>query len=557
LLHENGSCAHWFFDGNGHQYNVINDWPAPAWEAFVNTFKPVVTLLLSSPQAGILPPLLAEFLSLRPSLRQLITAALQPVLFPEPRHIHLDDSEAATPPWAAAGPLKQCLAINLQQRFVEAMRSQELRWPSPVSGQEMRCTGAISLDNFSNLYRFRETLHGFDYFILTSEHLARVGALFVPLYGAVITLNHDQSKIFRQHFTGLSARLLRHFALFAESWCAGLMQPAGPQRFATFLRDGGSAHLGHQLWNELAAADALCAALPRRYLPVWLIPGTAETDIEFYGRIETLFPELGGGVQRGLPDHAAITRYAYENGLILFRAAREYISETLRARVITLAATRAPPLPAASFTILIGLRVENRTATDLAALCTLILDEAVRLYPGCTVIFDGHNARGTERGAHIISSYREDAASESPIDVERRLADLMRDRFSQLPIQILDTLGEPLATSLLWSHACDGFIALWGAGLAKYRWVANKPGLIITSRWNLQNKADLNIYETPRYMADPTPVTYVPAEVIEDQPAAPMLVPFEQPSYFNFTYDDAAMRQHVSAFLRARAAPAR
>ena len=34
----------------------------------------------------------------------------------------------------------------------------------------------------------------------------------------------------------------------------------------------------------------------------------------------------------------------------------------------------------------------------------------------------------------------------------------------------------------------------WGAGLAKYRWVCNKPGLLLTGEWNLRHREDLHIY---------------------------------------------------------------
>jgi hypothetical protein len=532
----------------------MKSWPAAAHEAFFAAFSPVFAALLGGlPPGAKVPPALHEFARLRPDLRHIIAGALQARLLPEPRHFELSPAEAAIPAWAEPAALRRSLKENLQDRFLAALRGDSLTWPSPASDALMLCTGAISLDNFNSLFRFRDIAAGLDVFVLATEHLSRVAGLFVPAHGDVVTFAGDQTRILRHHFSGLSQRLLNHLAIFADSLAAGMARPPTPQRFATFLRGANSAHLGHQLWNELAAIDALCSELPHARLPVWLVPGAAGSDIEFYGPIDTLFPEIAGRVRRGLPDHAALTRHAYENGFILFRAAREYISEGLRSRVATLAATRAAPPRAASFALLIGLRVENRTAVDLAGLCALFVEEALRLHPGCTVIFDGHNAGGAVRGEQKISSYREEVASQSPLDVERQLVAAMRQRFAGRPVQILDTLGEPLAVSLVWSQACEGFIALWGAGLAKYRWVANKPGLIVTSEWNLRNKADLNIYDNERYMATPSQVVYVPTEVIQDQPAAPMLVAFEAPSYFNFSYDDAAMRQHVSAFLAALA----
>ena len=172
-----------------------------------------------------------------------------------------------------------------------------------------------------------------------------------------------------------------------------------------------------------------------------------------------------------------------------------------------------------------------------------------------TVVFDGHNARGKTRSDETISSYREGAATQSPLAVERSLVAAMRQRCAGQPVTLLDTLGEPLAVSLAWAQACDGFVALWGAGLAKYRWIANKPGFIISSRWNLEKKGDLHLYDVEEYMDAPTPVVFVPSDVMQDLPAAPMLVPFEHASYCNFTFNPAAMRRHIRDFLLALDGP--
>lgn len=421
----------------------------------------------------------------------------------------------------------------------------------------MLCTGCLTLDDLNSLFRFHDGSSGYDVFILATEHLSRVAGLYVPKHGVVITLDGDQARISRQPFRFLSRYVLHHLATYADNLFAGRERPTTePYGFATFLRGGGSAHLGHQLWNELTAIDALVADLPPDRLPLWLVPGLPGGEIEFYGPIDALFPEIAGRVRRGFADQGAVIRHVYENRLILFRATRERIGDGLRCRVVAQAALRAPELPARSHAILIGLRVENRTATDLGALCALVIEEAVRLHPGCTIVFDGHNARGGTRSDHTISSHREDAASQSPLAVERGVVDAMRQRFAGQPVTLLDTLGEPLATSLAWSQACDGFVAVWGAGLAKYRWVANKPGLIVTNRWNLENKGDLHIYDAGAYMADPTPLVFVPAAVMQDRPDAAMLVPFDQATYSNFDFDLDAMRSHVRAFLMALDGPA-
>jgi hypothetical protein len=576
LLHDQGMRAEWFFDGAGQHSNTMAPWSDDTRAALRTAFRPALaalrdTLLPTYPVR--LHPAqtdaLHEFLRLGPGLRDAVTAALQAEVLPDPAFCDLDAPGAAPPPWADPAALRRALAVDLQDRFTAAMRVGALTWPSPVDGADMPCTGAFTLDDFNSLFRFADWSSGLDIFVLATEHLSRVAGLYVPAHGLAVSRGGDQKRMLLQHCPALGRYMLHHLAYFAGSLLAGCAQPSAPARFATFLRGGASAHLGHQLWNELTAIDALVEALPRDRLPEWLVPGLPGNEIEFYGPIDALFPEIAGRVRRGVADQRAVISYAYENRLILFRATREHIGDGLRRRVMAHAARSAPALPPRGRAILVGLRVENRTAADLEGLCALVVEEALRWQSGgtssvspggaspVTIVFDGHNARGDVRSDETISSHCESKASQSPLAIERAVVAAMRQRFAGQPVALLDTLGEPLAASLAWAQACDGFVALWGAGLAKYRWGANKPGLVVTSRWNLENKGDLGLYDAAAYMADPTPLAYVEAGTVRDLPDAPMLVPFAHPSYHNFAFDPDALRGQVRAFLSALDGPPR
>lgn len=562
LLHDDGRRAEWFFDGAGQRSDDMNAWPDATHEALRAAFRPAMTAL----RDVLLPtfPLrfdalqtaaLHNLLRLGPGLRGAVALALHAELLPDPIYCDIDAPGAALPSWADPAALRHTLSVDLQDRFVMAMHRGELVWPSPMDGADMPCTGALALDDFNSLFRFFDRASGLDLYVLATEHLSRVVGLFAPGRNVVASLGGDQAAMLRIHFRYLGRYVLHHLAYFGDSLLAGQAQPTTPCRFGTFLRPGTSAHLGHQLWNELTAIDALVAELPQDRLPQWLLAGRPGHETEFYGPIDILFPEIAGRVRRGFADQRALTRHAYENRIILFRAVRERVSAGLRRRVVAQASSRAPAIQAAGWVILIGLRVENRTATDLDALCALVIEEAMRLHPGCTIVFDGHNARGDTRSDETFGSHHESIASQSPLAVERGVVQAMRQRFADQPVTLLDTLGEPLAVSLAWSQACDGFVALWGAGLAKYRWVANRPGLIVTSRWNVENRGDLHLYDAEAYMENPTPLVFVPGDVVLDLPSAPMLVPFDQASYKNFTYDPDAMRTHVRRFLAALDGP--
>ena len=584
LSHDAGMQAQWFFNGAGQQSSTMEPWPDDTRAALRAAFRPALAALRDAllPTCPVrLPPAseaaLHDFLRLGPGLRDAVAAALQAEVLPDPA-LHDIDAPSAAPLTHASSfgtdpaALRRALSVDLQERFTAAMRDGALTWPSPTGGADMPCAGTLALDDFNSLFRFADRSSGLDVFVLATEHLSRMAGLYVPACGLAICRGGDQKRMMLQHFPALGRHVLHQLACFASSLLAGRALPAVPARFATFLRGGTSAHLGHQLWNELTAIDALVRALPPDRLPEWLVPGLPGSEIEFYGPIDTLYPEIAGRVRRGFADQRALIAHAYENRLILFRATREHIGAELRRRVMAYAARGAPALPprdgdAEGRAILVGLRVENRTATDLEGFCALMVEEAIRWSPGgkspappgaappVTVVFDGHNARGGVRSDETISSHREDIASQSPLAVECAVVAALRQRFAGQPVTLLDTLGEPLAVSLAWAQRCDGFVALWGAGLAKYRWAANAPGLVVTSRWNLENKGDLGLYAAAAYMADPAPLAYVEPGTVQDCPDAPMLVPFDHPSYHNFAFDPDALRGQVRAFLAALNGP--
>jgi hypothetical protein len=76
---------------------------------------------------------------------------------------------------------------------------------------------------------------------------------------------------------------------------------------------------------------------------------------------------------------------------------------------------------------------------------------------------------------------------------------------------------------LFWSRHARYFVAIWGAGLAKYRWLTNRPGLVVSSRWNLLHREDLHIYDSADYMEDPAPIEFIDAGLVHDMPDAPIL----------------------------------
>ena len=129
------------------------------------------------------------------------------------------------------------------------------------------------------------------------------------------------------------------------------------------------------------------------------------------------------------------------------------------------------------------------------------------------VVVDGHNSRPFPDGqADSYLGFNESRASSPPIEVERDIVRSLSAAFDNSDVTIVDNVGGSMDASLFWLDQSRFFIAPWGAGLAKYRWIANKPGLIVSSRWVLRNKGDLHIYDSEKYMETPSEVRFIGIE---------------------------------------------
>ncbi len=200
--------------------------------------------------------------------------------------------------------------------------------------------------------------------------------------------------------------------------------------------------------------------------------------------------------------------------------------------------------------VLIGLRVENRTLIGLDAFMRDLLDLLSSMVQHCAVVLDGFNSWG-EQPDQIYHTNEQKAAKRLPIEVERELASKI---VAAAPrnVEIIDLIGASVDRSLFWSFNSACFVAIWGAGLAKYRWVANRPGYVLSSAWNLRYRSDLRIYDSPTVMETPTELEFVAPHLVFDQPEAEILN-FQSDqaidSYFNFAVERTGTLASVREFF--------
>ncbi len=575
LAHDDGRCATWFLDQRmQHVGDRVESLPRELGDLLRQKAAPVLGQLMHAILHQVRPALTPEclaFLGINPASRKAIALHCLDLLVRPP--LLLLESELAPCSLLFRGDeggalraidrthLAAGLAGDLQDRLAAAFRDGALSWPSPVDGAALQAQGCLCFDDFHFAFRFADRAHGLVFFVMVADHYSRVGGIWFPSLGLLVS--HDALA------RGVGAPMLRHlphwFVTHACEW-AELLVPYLRQsaaRFASVLRGRPGVHIGHQLWNELSGIDALLESRPA-VLPEFIVLDAAD-GIELYGPIDALFPALLGHVNRDLADIPALIRYAYTHRVAVLRVTREHVSARLRERLLgrvreseayrtarhDIEAARAWAGDAGIPVILLGLRVENRTLVDLTGCFGNLVGFIVARHPAAVIVLDGHNARGAAGSGKVIESHGESLTGRRPVEIERELVGQLRRRFAGSPVTIVDTLGQPIEASLAWADQCDCFVSIWGASLAKYRWVCNKTGLVLSSRSNLLQRADLHIYDAPRFMEAPTRLRFIDPDLVEDQPAAPLLVNVApgQSSFFNFRLDEARLFPQVGEMI--------
>ncbi len=565
LVHENGARATWYLDADARRLgDRLDELPALFLGMLKHLAAPAIDrlwrCLTTETKPASADTMTAALLHINAETRVSLAALCQEWVAPKATRLPLEDMPQRLHFNCRNGLIAlqsarvtALLDAPFQDVLLDGFRNGVIQFPNPVADGSLSVAGAIIFDDFHFAYRLVDPLTSTVYFLFVMDHDSRSVFLYVPTLDLIIGFVPVLA-VFGPFIRNLPGTLFSHVARYAAELHSYFQRDSF--ELVAITRGLPSVHMGHQLWNELTGLEALTLRLPSDRLPRCLIVSGRE-EVELFGKVETLFPALSGRVNRDIIHHQHLISACYAIGLCPARVTRQYVSQQLRQTIVALArqhvdfddvqrALAADPPP---LVIVIGIRVENRTAADLGGFLRHLFRHIADVVPGTVVVIDGHNSRpGTND--QMIESHLEGLAHRRPVDVERELAHSLMSDLVGYPIRIVDNIGKSITSSLAWLEHADGFIAFWGAGLAKYRWVANKPGLILTSRANLTSRGDLRIYDDPRWMENPTPVVFAHPGSITDDPAAELLVEVDSgPYYANFRVDEAAFFGQVDEML--------
>jgi len=460
-----------------------------------------------------------------------------------------------------ADHVKSILSIEAQTNFLAALSSGKLSWPSPVTGRPVTRVHGLYIDHMMILYRCVDDDTQLIFYVCCGgHHLQTLGVMF-PTVRRAFYLTAAQRHLAQSACVNMMHRLMLYITRSGRHLPKYFSQQLGT--FATPLWSGGSFHIGHHLWNELSGLMKIVTSVPAACYPKVIVLGN-DGDGEAYGEVDRLFPELARLVVRQIPGDAEMVEFCCNNGIQIIRVTDSYVSKALRDRIMQLVRTSpnveddrilAQRLKQEGVPIVaLGLRVENRTVVDSEAFSNRIVEYLEQCLGRVAVVIDGHNSRLRDGRAESYPSFTEARAAQPPTEVEKRIAKSLQANFRNGNVTVIDNIGATMEASLFWLDQSDFFISPWGAGLAKYRWVANKPGVVVSSKWVLQNKGDLHIYDDEEYMETPSDIRFIGSEHVFDFAEEAVLVQvFEphHPMYYNFKLNMRALYKEIDKTIES------
>ncbi|MGI4802365.1 MAG: hypothetical protein ACRYG8_51695, partial [Janthinobacterium lividum] len=450
--------------------------------------------------------------------------------------------------------LRTACLQSLQQSFVEQMQDGETSWPSPVDGVPVHTTlQPLYFDNLCFAYQLYDARHDLTFHVVALEWHFRTFGIYFPSADLFVAADPGSATRMSHYCLDFVAVLLRHLSVYGQSIARGLARSrAGIGPLVQAFRGEPALHIGHYLWQDLAGLDWLTRRVAPDRLPHCLV-FDSRLQAEMYGPIDEIYPELDGRVIRRDGPFENSIRTFYETGTRVMKITAMTIPASVGAHVMD-AIDRSPSWRAdlddttqiapGTPVVVLGLRVGNRTLEDQAGFFARVVTNIAAACSGAhpVIVLDGHNSAGEGRTYRSVADDRPGALSF--VDTERAIAASLAEHCAVLGIRLVDLIGQPVARSLIWCRRAQFFVAPWGAALAKYRWICNTPGLVMTGHWNMTHRGDLDIYNTPHIVDAPSELLFVPAEHVED-----IELPGEAPDRANFRVDEATMFALVRRFL--------
>ncbi len=298
-----------------------------------------------------------------------------------------------------------------------------------------------------------------------------------------------------------------------------------PHRFARHLSAPASevmvsedamSHIGHYVWNIVSGWTPLFANVSPGQIDIL----TSFPGWNIFGGVTALHPEQAfrtGRVLRPASEAGLFDTMLDRHALSLTLVGR-YVTEDTAARIVEWSRAHCPDgfeaeanhLRAASRPLLMmTVRTGNRAWVEQEQGYIQIINALSARYPKLGIVIDGLNA-GMEQAGHSPMS----------LDEENRIAEAI---IAACPgIRFKNSIGCLPQESVVLAETVDAFVAPIGAGLAKTRWIANKPGVGFSNQtFMTPGNYDGYLYDNFREGQQPGAMRYIAAGHVTDRDVPP------------------------------------
>jgi hypothetical protein len=572
LRHSEGDIAYWFFDSLGN--HLCNTWKSLSEvnRTVLATYGVAILEdlwddLVASPGDRTFDHVLG-FLELSAGVRHAVFDLYCTLPRPTPQTAVWTMTDAAPDIMAyvaqtergaallSQGHIEKALARAIQDQNVILANDGQISWPSPISGNELFSSGfALMIDDLCFAYLVQDVEIGLTFYVLAALGHFRTFAIYFPENDLLVA--RDPAVLLEmQRYKNIRPHLLNHVLYYGADILAGRNKPTG-ELFHAF-RGRAAIHIGHFIWQDLSGISDFLARVRQDRIPNFLvIENTYKPEI--YGPIDTIFPALQNKVRRLDQTFAEITPHIYRENQRIFKATSMHVPSNIGKSILS--GYKGSSLYSdvvdrcrevrekSDILVLIGLRMGNRTISEIEAFSLTLINAICDAFPNASIVIDGQNASPDV----VYDSFGDNpASSDNFLNQELRIAKVLVDHASKRGHRVINNIGRPIVESLLWCDAADFFVSPWGAALAKYRWVCNKPGLVITGKWNLSNRRDLAIYHGTQFNQDPSEMWLNDPSTVEDD-VEPGETSWTKVERSNFKVDANAIIRQLLPLLQERA----
>ncbi|QGM98821.1 hypothetical protein [Methylocystis parvus] len=234
-------------------------------------------------------------------------------------------------------------------------------------------------------------------------------------------------------------------------------------------------HFGHYVWNALSAWGAILPPFESR---IDCFIGWRENN--YFAPVTEIFPGLGAERIGIVRTDAEFLNLLQKSGALACFPKDDHITEDLARAVVEWAFRSCPPerlaalralkaqsQPLCLFSIRLGNRIWLEQREGFVSLARALRER----FPKVGFLIDGLSAGKTMGWTHSLMS----------VDEEVTLARALVEDISQFA-PCLSLVGETMEESVVGVDLCDFFVAPAGSGLAKSKWISNKPGVVVSNR---------------------------------------------------------------------------